>query len=100
MLFCGVGDIAGAIMTSESKTSLPAQPGIAGQRIGPLHTSTHPLPSGSALILHSDGLSRRWNPQMLPGILHHSPAVIAGQLLRAVGKSHDDASAVVAKGPW
>jgi anti-sigma regulatory factor (Ser/Thr protein kinase) len=100
VLFCGVGDIAGAIMTSESKTSLPTRAGTAGHRIGTLHTSTHPLPPGSALVLHSDGLSGRWSPQMFPGILHHSPAVIAGHLLRAVGKYHDDASTVVAKGPW
>lgn len=100
VLFCGVGDIAGAIMTSQSKTSLPTRPGTAGHKINALHTSIYPLPTGSALVMHSDGLSARWSPQMSPGILQHSPAVIAGHLLRAVGKYHDDASTVVAKGPW
>ena len=100
VLFCGVGDIAGAVVTSTSKTTLPTVPGIVGHRIRTPRTSTHPLPAGSALVLHSDGLTGRWNPEALPGVLRHTPAVIAGHLLRAAGKYHDDASVVVAKGPW
>ncbi|MEY9930508.1 anti-sigma regulatory factor (Ser/Thr protein kinase) [Catenulispora sp. GP43] len=100
VLFCGVGEIAAAIVTPTSKAGLPILPGIAGHRMRTLRTSTHPLPAGSAVVLHSDGLSGRWNPATLPGVLEHSPAVIAGHLLRSAGKHHDDASVVVAKGPW
>ncbi|GAA2051935.1 SpoIIE family protein phosphatase [Catenulispora yoronensis] len=100
VLFCGVGDITAAIVTPASKTGLPAQPGIAGRRMPTLRTVTQRLPAGSALVLHSDGLTGRWGPDTLPGILGHSPAVIAGHLLRSAGKYHDDACAVVATGPW
>lgn len=100
VLFCAVGDIAGAIVTSTSKAGLPTLPGIAGQQMPTPRTSTHQLPAGSAVILHSDGLTGRWSPGALPGVLRHTPAVIAGHLLRTAGKYHDDASVVVAKGPW
>ena len=100
VLFCGVGNIAGAVVTSGSKANLPTLMGIAGQRIPGLHTSIHHLPAGSAVILHSDGLTSRWSAEALPGVLRHTPAVIAGHLLRNAGKYHDDASVVVAKGPW
>jgi hypothetical protein len=100
LLFCGVGNIAAALVTSTSKTSLPSLPGIAGHRIRTLRTFTHPLPAGGALVMHSDGLTERWNPETLPGVLQHSAVVIAGHLLRNAGKYHDDASVVVANGPW
>ncbi|MYS23627.1 Anti-sigma regulatory factor (Ser/Thr protein kinase) [Streptomyces sp. DvalAA-14] len=100
VLFCGVGNIAGAVVTSTSKSSLPSLPGTAGHLIRTLRTFTHPMPTGSALVMHSDGLTERWSPETLPGVLQHSPTVIAGHLLRIAGKYHDDASVVVAKGPW
>jgi serine/threonine protein phosphatase PrpC len=100
VLFCGVGDIAAAVVTPASKTALPCLPGIVGRQMRTPRTTIHPLPPGSALVLHSDGLTGRWTPQALPGVLRHTPAVIAGHLLRSAGKHHDDASVVVAKGPW
>ncbi len=100
VLFCGTGNVAGAIVTSTSKTTLPSTPGVAGHQTRSLHTFTHPLPAGSALVMHSDGLSGRWMPQDLAGVLPHSPAVIAGHLLRDAGKYHDDASVLAAKGLW
>ena len=102
VLFCGAGDTAAAaaIVTPTSKTGLPSPQGIVGHRIRSPHTTTHPLPPGSAPVMHSDGLTRRWNPETLHGVLRHSPTVIAGHLPRAAGKHHDDASVVVIKGPW
>ncbi|KIF71024.1 hypothetical protein HY68_24405 [Streptomyces sp. AcH 505] len=100
VLYCGVGNTAGAIVTNTSKISLPSLPGIAGHHVRTLRTVTHPLPAGSVLVMHSDGLTERWNPESLPGVLQHSAAVIAGQLLRSAGKYHDDASVVAAKGLW
>ncbi|WP_439674029.1 SpoIIE family protein phosphatase [Embleya sp. MST-111070] len=99
VLFCGIGNTAAAIVTPTSKDSLPALPGNAGHRIHNPRTATHPLPTGSALVMHSDGLTERWKPQTLTGVLRHPPTPIAGHLLRSAGKYHDDASVVVAKGP-
>ncbi|MFF0190812.1 SpoIIE family protein phosphatase [Streptomyces sp. NPDC005244] len=97
---CGIGNISAAVLTAASKSSLPSRPGTAGHQIRTLRTSTHPLPEGSALIMHSDGLSERWHPKTLPGLLDHSPAVIAARLLHTAGKHHDDASVIAAKGLW
>ncbi|MFD9587587.1 ATP-binding SpoIIE family protein phosphatase [Streptomyces sp. NPDC059980] len=100
VLFCGVGNIAATTVTATAKNSLPSVPGTAGHQTRTLRTITSELPAGSALVLHSDGLSERWNPQDLPGLLDHRPGVIAGHLLRSAGKYHDDASVAVAKGLW
>ena len=100
VLFCGVGNIAAALVDTATKTSLPSVPGIVGHQMRGLRTFTYPLPAGGALVMHSDGLSERWNPDALPGFLTHTPVAIAGQLLRHTGAHRDDASIVVAKSPW
>jgi anti-sigma regulatory factor (Ser/Thr protein kinase) len=100
VLFCGVGNIAGAIVTSTSKTRLASMPEVAGHQVRAARTFTHSLPAGSALVMHSDGLSERWKPQDLAGVFQHSPATVAAHLLRDAGKYHDDASVLVAKGLW
>ncbi len=50
--------------------------------------------------MHSDGLTERWNADAMPGLLRHTPAVMAGQLLREAGVRRDDAGVVVVKGDW
>ncbi|MET7988918.1 ATP-binding SpoIIE family protein phosphatase [Streptomyces sp. NPDC005281] len=98
--FCGIGNISAAVVTATSKTSLPSRPGTAGDQIRTLRTSTHLLPQGSALIMHSDGLTEHWHPETIPELLNHSPAVIAARLLHTAGKHHDDASVIAAHGLW
>ncbi|WP_327287733.1 ATP-binding SpoIIE family protein phosphatase [Streptomyces sp. NBC_01198] len=100
VLLCGIGNISAAVVTPNTKNSLPSTPGTAGHQISTLRTVTLPLPAGSALVMHSDGLTQRWTPKTLPALLRHSPTVIAGHLLRSAGKYHDDASVAVAKGLW
>ena len=100
LLFCGVGNIAATLLGDGSRVSLVSHPGIVGHQIRSLRTFEQPLPPGSALVMHTDGLTERWNPDNLPGLLRHSPVVIAGQLLREAGVRHDDAGVVVARGAW
>ncbi|HEV2635785.1 MAG TPA: ATP-binding SpoIIE family protein phosphatase [Actinocrinis sp.] len=95
---CGVGNIAAAVVGSESKSSLVSMPGIVGHQLPSLRTFSHELPRRGALVMHSDGLSDRWDASAVPGLAYRSPIVVAAQLLRHAGIRHDDASVVVAKG--
>ena len=100
LLYCGVGNIAGVLLGTDSRASLVSHPGIVGHQLRGLRTFEHLLPPGGALVLHSDGLTDRWSTDTVPGLLHHTPLVAAGQLLRTAGIRHDDAGVVVAKGLW
>lgn len=100
LLFCGIGNISGFLVGHDSRSGLLSAPGIVGQQMRRLRTFELPLAPGSALVMHSDGLSERWTSAALPGLLHHTPVVVAGQLLREAAVRRDDAGVVVAKGTW
>ncbi|SHM36661.1 ATP-binding SpoIIE family protein phosphatase [Actinacidiphila paucisporea] len=96
-LFCGVGNITAALVTATTRTNLLSHPGIVGHQMHQLRSYEYRLPPHGVLVMHSDGLSHRWTPDDLAGLLHHTPAVIAAGLLRQAGTRRDDAGAVVAK---
>ena len=54
-------------------------------------------PPGAAVILHSDGISSRWEAAALPGIEVRDPLLIAAVLLAQAGVHRDDAGVLVLK---
>ncbi|MGW0904915.1 ATP-binding protein [Streptomyces sp. NPDC002853] len=98
--YCGIGNISGFLIGHGSRRTLLSVPGIVGANVRRLRTFEEQLPEGGALIMHSDGLTERWDHMALPGLLHHSPLVMAGQLLREAGVRRDDAGVVAVKGVW
>lgn len=100
VLFCGVGNISAVLVAPGTRAGLLSHPGIVGHQMHQLRTYEQRMPADGVLVMHSDGLSERWKPADLAGLLHHSPGVIAAALLRRAGTRRDDASALVAKAPW
>ena len=99
--YCGVGNISAFVVAGESRSALLSTPGIVGHHMpSRIRSSEQALPPGSTLVLHSDGLTERWNPASLPGLFSRSAAVVAGQLLREAGVRRDDASVLAARGAW
>ncbi|MDT0435464.1 MULTISPECIES: ATP-binding SpoIIE family protein phosphatase [Streptomyces] len=100
VLYCGVGNVSGFLTDADGRRALLSAPGIVGAQMRTLRTFEQPLPAGGALVMHSDGLTERWDPAALPGLLRHTPLVMAAQLLREAAVRRDDASVVVVKGAW
>ncbi|MEU9382308.1 ATP-binding SpoIIE family protein phosphatase [Streptomyces sp. NPDC048279] len=100
VLYCGIGNISGFLIGDGPRRALLSAPGIVGAHMRRLRTFEEPLPDHGALVMHSDGLTERWDHAALPGLLGHSPLVVAGHLLREAGVRRDDASVVVVKGAW
>lgn len=96
---CGAGNISAYVAGPDQRGALLSQPGIVGAQMPPPRVFSAPLPPGSALILHSDGLSDRWSPAAFPGLFARLPAVIAGQILAHAGVRRDDAGIVVVAAP-
>jgi anti-sigma regulatory factor (Ser/Thr protein kinase) len=97
VLFAGLGNVSGAIVSGDARRSLVSHNGTAGHAARKMQEFTYPLPKGSTLVLHSDGLGTHWDPKSYPGLWVRQPAVIAGTLYRDFTRRRDDVTVVVAR---
>lgn len=97
--FCGVGNISVFVVGDDRRRALSSAPGIVGHQLPTLRTFEEPLPPGGALVMHSDGLTPRWNMEDFSGLLGQSPVTIAAQILNQAAVRRDDAGIVVVKVP-
>lgn len=96
--FCGVGNVSTVVLTGVRNHHLLSAPGVAGLRAGTPVQQDLPVPPGSTVVLHSDGLDNRWllGP---PGTLGASAQLAAARLLRDHRLRTDDAGVLVARLP-
>jgi anti-sigma regulatory factor (Ser/Thr protein kinase) len=95
--FAGLGNIAASILSDGTRKSMLSVPGIAGFQARVIRQFDYEVPPGAAVILHSDGLSSRWEVAALPGLAARDPLVIAAVLLAEAGQHRDDAGVLVLK---
>jgi anti-sigma regulatory factor (Ser/Thr protein kinase) len=93
--FAGLGNVAGWILSGPGRQGMISVPGIAGHQARTFRQYSYTRPPGAAVILHSDGLSSRWNAADLPGLSSQDPLVIAAALLSEAGVHRDDAGILV-----
>ncbi|MBP2479515.1 anti-sigma regulatory factor (Ser/Thr protein kinase)/serine/threonine protein phosphatase PrpC [Crossiella equi] len=95
--FAGLGNIAATVVAGDRKQGMVSVPGVAGYQARTIRSFTHPLPGRATVVLHSDGLTERWEAEQVVDLVGEPPLVIAAGLLREAGVRNDDASVVVAK---
>ncbi|MFZ5788624.1 MAG: ATP-binding protein [Acidobacteriota bacterium] len=95
--FCGVGNISAALTTEAGMRSLASYNGTAGVEARKIAEFTYPWTEGAVLIVHTDGVSGRWNLEDYPGLATRHPGLIAGVLLRDFGRDSDDATVVAVR---
>jgi len=93
--FAGLGNVAASILSEGSRQSMLSMPGIAGYQARAIRQFEYPVPPGAAVILHSDGISSRWEAAALPGVNARDPLLIAAVLLAEAGIHRDDAGVLV-----
>ena len=97
--FAGVGNVAGWIDDGTQRHALASSPGIVGANAQRMRQFDLDLPEGALVVLHSDGLTAKWDLGKYPGLRTRDPHVVAATLLRDAGVRHDDASIIVARAP-
>jgi anti-sigma regulatory factor (Ser/Thr protein kinase) len=95
--FAGLGNVAASIVAGGKRKSMISIPGIAGHQARTVRQFEYEVPPGAAVILHSDGISSRWEIAALPGIETRDPLLIAAVLLAEAGIHRDDAGVLVLK---
>jgi anti-sigma regulatory factor (Ser/Thr protein kinase) len=93
--FAGLGNVAAFILSAGSRKSMLSVPGIAGYQARAFRQFEYEVPPGAAVILHSDGISSRWEVAAVPGVETKDPLLIAAVLLGEAGIHRDDAGVLV-----
>jgi anti-sigma regulatory factor (Ser/Thr protein kinase) len=91
LTYAGVGNVAGRLVAGGRPRSLMSMPGIVGHNLRSVQDVTHDLEPDSWLVMHSDGLSDKWDTQGYPGLLSRSALVVATTLMRDAAVRRDDA---------
>ncbi|MFL6246415.1 MAG: ATP-binding protein [Thermoanaerobaculia bacterium] len=95
--FAGVGNISATIVDAAARRSAVSLYGIVGHQIREVREYTYPWTAESTLIMHSDGLSTRWDLDTYPGLLGRDAVLIAGVLWKDYRRNNDDSTVVVAR---
>ena len=95
--FAGLGNITAVILADGTRQGMLSVPGIAGHQARVIRQFEYAAAPGAAIILHSDGVSGRWEPRALPGLNARDPLVVAAALLAEAGTRRDDAGVLVLK---
>ncbi len=95
--YVGVGNISGVVASDEGTRSMISHNGIVGHDARKIQEFTYPWPEGALLIMHSDGLTSRWDLAAYPGLSRRHPALIAGVLYRDFTRGRDDVTVLVAR---
>lgn len=97
LAFASVGNVEARLVHGTRGRPLLSQPGTVGLNARKIRLQTVPWSPGSALVLHTDGLSARWTADSYPGLFERDPSIIAGVLFQDLEQSRDDATVVVVK---
>ena len=96
--YAGLGNIAGTVLRADgSRQNFVSQNGIAGHAASRFQEYSYPVPAGSTLVLHSDGLASQWSLANYPGLVTRPASLIAGILYRDFSRRRDDVTVVVAR---
>lgn len=93
--YAGIGNIAGLLSAPEGSRGLLSHNGTLGFQMPRVQELEYPLSDAKLLVMHSDGLSARWQISDHPGLGQHHPAVVAATLYRDHLRGKDDATVVV-----
>lgn len=95
--FAGVGNISGVVHTPGHGQRMVSHHGVVGDQMRRVQEFTYPCPAGALLVLHSDGVTERWDLDRYAAARGRDPALLAALLYRDFARRTDDATVVVAR---
>jgi serine phosphatase RsbU (regulator of sigma subunit) len=96
--FAGIGNVGARILLPDRERRLAAHRGIVGTAHRTVRTTEVALPDDWLFVMHSDGISGRFELAALAREYRGStPQALASRLLEGWGRERDDATAMVAQ---
>jgi anti-sigma regulatory factor (Ser/Thr protein kinase) len=97
LAYAGVGNISGTIVDRGRSRGMVSVNGTLGTQLPRSRQFDYDYRADAVVVLHSDGLSGRWQLADHPGLHLRHASVIAGVLFRDCARKHDDATVLVAR---
>lgn len=105
LTFAGMGNVSGRLFGPRGEQALVSRPGILGVGHGLGVTArprSHRLVTAdwrapSVLVLHTDGVTTRWELTDYPSADQHHPVILAALIWRDGRRGNDDATVVVVR---
>ncbi|NML46965.1 SpoIIE family protein phosphatase [Ramlibacter sp. G-1-2-2] len=91
----GAGNVVGRLVSGTSDRTLLTQHGTAGVTIRTPDETLLPWPAHALLVVCSDGINTRWQPDILVPVLGRDPTLAAALLVRDHCRGRDDATVAV-----
>jgi hypothetical protein len=95
LVYCGIGNISAALVSAGKSVGLMSHNGTLGLHKRRGQPFEHRREPGAVLVMHSDGVSARWDLKHNAALLARHPAIIAATLYRDHGRGRDDATVLV-----
>jgi anti-sigma regulatory factor (Ser/Thr protein kinase) len=93
--YAGVGNISGCLVWPGKSQGLVSHNGTLGMGLRKSQQFEYRAEPGALLVLHSDGVSARWDLKNRVDLLNCHPAIVAGLLYRDHVRGRDDATVLV-----
>ena len=97
--YAGIGNIAGVIVVGAESRSLVSHAGTVGHQMRKVQEFNYPWSARSLLVMHSDGVTQRWDLEKYTGLAARDPSLVAGVIYRDFTRGRDDATVLVARNP-
>jgi anti-sigma regulatory factor (Ser/Thr protein kinase) len=97
IFYCGLGNISGMVVSAASAHGMASQNGTAGHEVSRIRHFEYDWPEGALLVMHTDGVSAKWDLSSYPGLALRHPSLISAVLYRDFRRHRDDATVVVSR---
>lgn len=97
LAYAGIGNINGVIRHARKSRHLVSLNGILGHKVRTIREMAFAFPEHALLIMHSDGLSARWDLDDYPGLEAKHPGLIAAVLYRDHARRRDDVTVAIVR---
>lgn len=99
LVFAGIGNVAGAVVTGGAVKRLVSLSGTAGLVARRIQEFEYPFTPRSLLVMCSDGIGTNWSLDAYPGLVEAHPSLVAGVIYRDFARVRDDATVLVVREP-
>ena len=97
LTYAAVGNVTLRVLSAKTSMTGVNMNGTLGLCVHHIRVFEEPWIPGSILLVHSDGISEKWQLSAYPGLSQENPQVICERIYRDFRRGNDDATLVVGK---